>query len=109
VDGYRAACGHADRTIKVLDLDAPGNVAWWPRPNVTLFSVLVHVLTETNRHAGHADILREQIDGAVGSGLQDTVGSEHGPKFWAAHRAKVEEAAQALRLHIDAPGTPDRR
>ena len=27
-----------------------------------LFNVLVHVLTETNRHAGHADILREQLD-----------------------------------------------
>jgi hypothetical protein len=29
-----------------------------------LFNILVHVLTETNRHAGHADILREQLDGA---------------------------------------------
>lgn len=50
-----------------MAIDAPGHVAWWPRPNVKLFNVLVHVLNETNRHAGHADILREQIDGAVGT------------------------------------------
>ena len=72
VDGYRVAWAHADRTIDALDLDAPGYVPWWPRPNVKLFNVLVHMLSETTRHAGHADILREQIDGAVGSGPQDT-------------------------------------
>ena len=33
-----------------------------------LFNVLVHVLSETARHAGHADILREQLDGATGVG-----------------------------------------
>ncbi len=108
VDRYRAACAHADRTIEALDLDAPGYVPWWPRPNVKLFNVLVHVLTETNRHAGHADVLREQIDGGVGSGPQDTANSERGPGFWTARRAKVEEAAQALRLLPGAPGSPDR-
>jgi hypothetical protein len=108
VDGYLVACAHADRTIEALDLDTPGHVPWWPRPNVKLFNVLVHVLTETNCHAGHADILREQIDGAVGSGPQDAADSERGPEFWTARRAKVEEAAQALRLLPGAPGSPDR-
>jgi hypothetical protein len=28
--------------------------------------ILVHLIEETARHAGHADILREQIDGSVG-------------------------------------------
>lgn len=107
VDGYRAACAHADRTIETLDLDALGHVPWWPRPNVKLFNVMVHVLTETNRHAGHADILREQIDGAVGSGPQGRADSDRGPEFWAAHRAEVEEAAQVLRLLLGAPGSPD--
>ena len=60
VDRYRAASAHADATIEALNLDTPGHVPWWPRPNVKLFNVIVHVLTETNRHAGHADILREQ-------------------------------------------------
>ena len=60
VDRYRRVWDHSDATIAALDIDAPGHVPWWPRPNVKLFNVMVHVLTETNRHAGHADILREQ-------------------------------------------------
>jgi len=63
---YRRAWEHADATIGTLAIDAPGHVPWWPRPDVKLFNVLVHVLTETTRHAGHADILREQIDGVTG-------------------------------------------
>ncbi len=34
--------------------------------HVTLRWILVHMIEETARHAGHADILREQIDGQVG-------------------------------------------
>ena len=63
---YRRAWEHSDTTITALPIDAPGHVPWWPRPNVKLFNILVHVLTETSRHAGHADILREQLDGSVG-------------------------------------------
>jgi hypothetical protein len=33
---------------------------------VTLQQILVHVVSDLARHAGHADILREQVDGAVG-------------------------------------------
>jgi hypothetical protein len=43
-------------------------VPWWAQPQVKLFTILVHVLTETSRHAGHADILREQLDAGLGSG-----------------------------------------
>jgi hypothetical protein len=59
---------HADATIEALPLDAPGRVPWWPddRAAVTLHLVLVHMLAETNRHAGHADIVRELVDGSVG-------------------------------------------
>lgn len=59
---------HADVTIAALDLDAPGQVTWWPpeRRNVTLHSNLVHVIAETARHAGHADIIGELTDGAAG-------------------------------------------
>ena len=41
---------------------------WWPaaRRRVTLQEVTVHVLQDLARHAGHADILREQLDGATG-------------------------------------------
>jgi hypothetical protein len=97
VDRYRTACAHADATINALDLDAPGHVPWWPRPNVKLFNVIVHVLTETNRHAGHADILREQIDGEVGSDPNAAALNERGTAFWAAHRAKIDNAALATR------------
>jgi hypothetical protein len=97
VDRYRAAGAHADATIDALDLDAPGYVPWWPRPNVKLFNVIVHVLTDTNRHAGHADILREQIDGAVGTDPTSAARSDRGAAFWAAHRAKIENAALAAR------------
>jgi hypothetical protein len=69
---YRRVWEHSDATIDALAIDAPGHVPWWPRPDVKLFNVLVHVLTETNRHAGHADILREQIDGLTGVSAADT-------------------------------------
>ena len=104
VDRYRAACAHADATIDALDLDAPGHVPWWPRPNVKLFNIIVHVLTETHRHAGHADILREQIDGAVGSNPNSATPYERGTAFWAAHRAKIENAALSIR---DTPTNED--
>lgn len=64
----RRAWEFADETIDELPLDAPGRVPWWPagRADVTLGRVLVHVLTDVARHAGHADILREEADGDTG-------------------------------------------
>jgi uncharacterized damage-inducible protein DinB len=93
---YRRAWAHSDATIEALDLDAVGRVAWWPgdRNEVTLHRVLVHVVTETHRHAGHADIVRELIDGAAG--LRD--GNENLPPvertWWEGYHARVERAAQ---------------
>lgn len=65
---YRRVWAFADETISSLPLDAPGRVPWWTegREEVTLLHVMVHVITDLARHAGHADILREEIDGAVG-------------------------------------------
>lgn len=62
------AWAHADETIRALRIDAPGRVPWWStdEQNVTLGQILIHVLAEVSRHVGHADILREQIDGAAG-------------------------------------------
>ena len=84
IAAYGRACQHADATIEALPIDAPGYVPWWPRPNVKLFNVMVHVLTETNRHAGHADILREEIVSAH---------PQPDDQMWLEHRAKVEQAA----------------
>nr|WP_233712062.1 DUF664 domain-containing protein [Kribbella turkmenica] len=81
--------------MEALAIDAAGHVPWWPRPEVKLFNVVVHVLTETSRHAGHLDILREQLDGTVGAGADGAVLHGGDSVYWAAHRAKVEEAARA--------------
>jgi hypothetical protein len=95
VDGYRRMWAHSDATIAALDIDAPGHVAWWPRPDVKLFNILVHVLTETSRHAGHADILREQLDGTVGTEAGGPALHGRDPTFWENHRATIERAAAA--------------
>src|SRR5919198_2476623 len=65
---YHRVWAHSDATIEALPLDALGRVPWWPpeRGEVTLHRILLHMIAETNRHAGHADIVRELIDGSVG-------------------------------------------
>jgi hypothetical protein len=95
VGTYRAAAAHADDTIRSLDLDSPGHVAWWPRPDVTLQAVLVHVLSETARHVGHADILREQLDGSTGMRPAHTNQEPHDEQWWSDYRARIEAAARA--------------
>jgi uncharacterized damage-inducible protein DinB len=95
---YRLAWEEAGRTFHELDLEAEGTVPWWPpeRSTVTLQQLLVHMVAETNRHAGHADIVREAIDGAAG--LRDGVSNLPDDGYdWAAHVARVESAAQAFR------------
>ena len=68
VDFYRLVAAFSDRTIADLPLDAVGAVPWWPeeRREVSLARIIVHVISDTTRHAGHADILREHVDGAAG-------------------------------------------
>jgi Protein of unknown function (DUF664) len=92
---YRRAWQHSDATINALPIDAPGHVPWWPRPNVKLFNIMVHILGDTQRHAGHADILREQLDGAIGTDPHSAALQEHDPAYWQAQRAKIERAAKA--------------
>jgi Protein of unknown function (DUF664) len=65
----------------------------WKHADVELFSILVHILTETNRHAGHADILREQLDGRTG--VAATHERRIDPAAREARRAKIEQAARA--------------
>jgi uncharacterized damage-inducible protein DinB len=92
---YRRVWSHSDATIAALDLEAPGRVSWWGvRGDVTLHRILVHMATETHRHAGQLDILRELIDGAAGH-RQDTSNlAEDDPAAWAIHHARVERAAR---------------
>ncbi|KQY58610.1 hypothetical protein ASD11_02855 [Aeromicrobium sp. Root495] len=85
---------HADATITALDLEAPGRVPWWPdeRGHVTLQRVLVHMVAEAHRHAGHADILRETIDGLAGL-RPDSTNLPDG-MVWTDHVARVEATAR---------------
>jgi uncharacterized damage-inducible protein DinB len=68
IDLYRRVGMFADQTIEQLPLDAPGRVPWWQpgRQAVTLQTIIIHVTSDIARHAGHADILREQHDNAIG-------------------------------------------
>ena len=61
---YARARAAADRVIDELDVEATGTA--WFGDTVTLRWVLIHMVEETARHAGHVDILRELIDGATG-------------------------------------------
>lgn len=87
-----------DRQDRAHDLDAVGRVPWWPddRSEVTLHRILVHMIAETNRHAGHADIIRELIDGAVG--LRD--GNDNMPpvdrEWWEGYRSRLERVAREI-------------
>ncbi|MGZ4603208.1 MAG: DinB family protein [Kineosporiaceae bacterium] len=107
-DLYRRVWAHSDATIAALDLTAAGRVPWWPeeRAGVTLHRVLVHVIAETDRHAGHADIIRELVDGAVGLRPGNDNMADGDAAWWQAYRARVEEAAQAAAAAVpDAGGS----
>ncbi len=97
VDRYRRVWSHSDETVDALALDATGHVAWWGDARVPLFNILVHLLAETSRHAGHADILREQLDGAVGTDAESMAVQQHDDAFWSARREQIEAAARSVR------------
>ena len=61
---YSRARTAADQAVAELDLDHQGTA--WFGSAVSLRWVLVHMIEETARHAGHMDIVRELIDGATG-------------------------------------------
>lgn len=95
VDLYQQVWKHTDESIAQLPLDAAATVSWWPedRRDTTFGALLVRVVAETARHAGHADILRETIDGHTGSSPDD-VGDD---EWWAAYLARIQESADAHR------------
>jgi hypothetical protein len=91
---YRRVWAHSDTTIDALDLDSPGLVPWWgERAHVSLRLVLVHMIAETNRHCGHADIVRELIDGAVGASGRFSNLPDRDAAWWQAYRDKLENVA----------------
>ncbi|GAA2404110.1 DinB family protein [Streptomyces glaucosporus] len=64
---YREAAGRSNRIVAECgSLDRPGVRSLRETPPPTMRWILVHMIEETARHAGHADILRERIDGTTG-------------------------------------------
>lgn len=94
---YQRVWTHSDATIDALSLDAIGQVPWWPpeRREVTLHRVLVHMIAETHRHAGHADVVRELIDGAVGLRPDNDNMPLPDQMEWDDYRSRVQRAAEA--------------
>ncbi|KQU54072.1 hypothetical protein ASG84_23430 [Rhodococcus sp. Leaf278] len=93
---YREAWEHSDKTIEANELDTVGRVLHWPveKQEVTLHRVLVHMCIETNRHAGHADILRELIDNSVGLRLGNENMADGDAAWWDQYRSELETVAQ---------------
>lgn len=96
---YTDARAAADETIDELSLDTTGTVPWWPqeRRHPSLHRLMTAVLAELSRHAGHADLVRELIDGAAGihptwSNLPDVDGD-----YWRTYVGKLEEIAATFR------------
>jgi uncharacterized damage-inducible protein DinB len=93
---YHRAWAHSDATIDALPLDAVGTVPWWSedRRQVTLHRILVHVVAETHRHAGHADIVRELIDDTVGLRMDNDNMPPGDRAWWQHYRERLEQAAR---------------
>jgi uncharacterized damage-inducible protein DinB len=93
---YKRAWAYSDATIDTLTLDATGHVSWWPgdRNEVTLHRILVHMIAETDRHAGHADIVRELIDGAAGLRDGDDDLAPGDQAWWDDYRSRLERVAE---------------
>lgn len=93
---YHRAWAHAGETINALDLEDTGTVDWW-RPEsreVTLHRILIHMIAETRRHAGHADIIRELIDGTAGLYAGNTNLPAEDTDWWVKHRTRIQRAAE---------------
>jgi uncharacterized damage-inducible protein DinB len=66
---YGRAAAAADAVIAELSVDDTGTA--WFGDSVSMRWVLIHMIEETARHAGHMDILRELIDGSTGDHNRD--------------------------------------
>lgn len=93
---WARSCAHADATIAALPIDAEGHVPWWPaeRNPVTLEQILVHLQYDLSRHAGHADIVRELIDGSVGLRVGNGNMPDQDEAWWKAYVERLEDTAR---------------
>jgi hypothetical protein len=96
VEFCRRVWAHSDATIDGLPLQAMGEVPWWPEGGrgLTLHRALVHVIVDIYRHAGHADVVRELIDGSIGADRRWSNLPPGDEAWWASYRDRVEAAAR---------------
>lgn len=101
VAAYRRAWTHGDAALRTLPLTTIAQVPWWPeeRRRPTLHTLLVHLIAETARHAGHADILREQLDGSIGASAENSNLPDLTPGQWAQHVERLRRVAEEAAPH----------
>lgn len=106
VAGYRAAWAHGDAAILSLPLSTTAEVPWWSdeRRRPTLHTLLVHLIAETARHAGHADIVREGLDGSAGLRADTSNLPDLTPQQWTEHHARLQAIADAAGSERGAAG-----
>ena len=95
VELYRTAQTRADAAIAELPLDTVARVPWWDPQETTLHGLLVHMVVETARHAGHMDILRETIDGQRGLIRAVPNLPDVDEAWWREHVARLRDVAEA--------------
>ena len=100
LDYYQRVARNSTATVGALALETRGTVPHWPEEHrhPTLHELLVRMVGETNRHAGHADIVRESVDGAAGLRPSSTNLPEEDDAWWAAYRSELEEVASRFKL-----------
>ena len=67
IERYRAECARSNEITAAAGLDDVAKHPKGAKRGVTLRWILVHMIEETARHAGHLDLMREQIDGTTGA------------------------------------------
>ena len=81
---YDRAAAHSDAVIAEFPLGHRGRVPWWPAGE-----------DEVTVHLGHADIVREQLDGAIGHREDVDNLPDVDAEFWPSYVERVEAAARA--------------
>ncbi|PQZ97369.1 hypothetical protein CQ017_14040 [Arthrobacter sp. MYb224] len=92
---YRKSIAFAEQTLDELNLESPAEVPWWSvHRHTTVEHLIVHMIAETSRHAGHLDIVRELLDGQVGLREQARNIPGFSPEQWKQQRSTLQRIAE---------------
>lgn len=93
---YREAGANSAATVAELALTPRPGAVVGRQGDVTLHRILVHLVGETARHAGQADILRELIDGSAGLRAGNDNLAELDAEGWGAYRVELQRIADSF-------------